>query len=181
MTIRSVSADDVCLIPLTQGLYALIDRCDLEEISKYKWHVMRTLNTSYAVRSIRVDGRVKKVLMHYQILPKKDGFEIDHINGFGLDSRRENLRYGTHSQNLQNQQKRSCKNRASQYKGVSLQTGHKKYTARITVNNKLLFLGVFDTEIEAARAYDEAAKKHFREFARTNFDYPEGYGSQERL
>ena len=60
----------------------------------------------------------RKVIQLYNlILPHKEGFEIDHINGVGLDNRKENLRYATRQQNQRNQ--RPQKNRSSKYKGVS--------------------------------------------------------------
>jgi hypothetical protein len=44
-----------------------------------------------------------------------------------------------------------------------------KWIARIRYDGKHKFIGYFDDEIEAAKAYDEAAKKYHGEFAVLNF------------
>lgn len=95
--------------------------------------------------------------------------QIDHINGNRLDNRIENLRHATSVENTRNRKKpNSCKNK-SQYKGVSPSKNPKKWRGRIKVNNKNIYLGSFDTEIEAALAYDKSAKELFGEFAKLNF------------
>ena len=90
---------------------------------------------------------------------------IDHVNGNGLDNRRENLRISTNSQNLANRRK-NCNN-TSGFKGV--QPKRKKYSACVGFQGKKIRLGVYDTPEEAARAYDEKAKELFGEYANLNF------------
>lgn len=93
---------------------------------------------------------------------------VDHINGNGLDNRRSNLRLATAFQNLANM---AIRPHTSQYKGVSYykhRTSYKKWVAEIRCNRKRVRLGAFESEIEAARAYNEAAKNLFGEFARLN-------------
>jgi len=104
--------------------------------------------------------------MHRQLLTPPQGQCIDHINGNGLDSRRANLRFATAAQNAWNSKKRSPR---STYKGVWFAKDKNKFRAAIGHNKKRIHLGYFDSPIDAAKAYDIAAKKHHGRFARTNF------------
>jgi len=91
---------------------------------------------------------------------------VDHTDGNGLNNCRANLRSATQSQNGMNRRKQGNK---SGYKGVSRATNSNRWQARIRVNRKATHIGTFDTRIEAARAYDEAALVLHGEFARLNF------------
>lgn len=55
------------------------------------------------------------------------------------------------------------------HKGVSYIKSRKKFKSEIRYKSKGMHLGMFNSEIEAAKAYDEAAKKYFKEFAYLNF------------
>jgi hypothetical protein len=57
----------------------------------------------------------------------------------------------------------------SKYKGVTWQKESKGWRVRITVNNKQILLGQFKDEVEAAKAYDRAAKHYYGDFATLNF------------
>jgi hypothetical protein len=104
-------------------------------------------------------------MMHRLIMNTPKGMDTDHINGDSLDNRRCNLRICTHAQNQRNLKKILGNNK---YKGVSLFKKTQKWRARIQINRMGLHLGYFDTEEEAAKAYNEAAEKHFGEFSRIN-------------
>jgi hypothetical protein len=107
--------------------------------------------------------------MPHVILRVDDTIEIDHVNGDGLDNRRENLRVATHAQNASNRGVRV--NNTSGFKGVHANhSGRgKQWFAYITTNYKRQHLGMFGTAEEAARAYDAAAVRLHGEFARLNF------------
>ena len=97
------------------------------------------------------------------------GMVVDHINHDGMDNRRANLRAATHAQNTYHRKKRSGATK-SKYKGIHWRKENKKWVARIMFEGKRIHLGSFHTEIEAAKAYDRAAKKYHGEFASLNFE-----------
>lgn len=146
----------------------LIDDADYEKISGVKWHIYM-----YGKELWYASGRKnrKTVYMHRYILDAPLGLSVDHMNGNGLDNRRSNLRTCLHQQNLSNQ-RHQRRDTYSQYKGVTYNKNKvaqkKPWIAQIKAFQKHYGLGYFATEVEAARAYDEAAKRFFGEYAKLN-------------
>lgn len=103
-------------------------------------------------------------LWHYGTVPQ----QIDHINGNPLDNRVENLRKCTTSQNQGN--KGLQINSTTGFKGVTYVKSRGVFRANIETAGKSKYLGVSSDPIEAAKLYDQAARKLFGEFAHTNFD-----------
>lgn len=159
-------------IPLSTGRsgnrpargFALVDCSDFEELSQYKWNMLKSRNTQYAQREVRnADGKVEKITMHVQIMQPPKGMEVDHIDGNGLNNQRSNLRICTRTQNRQNVG--AMKNNKSGYKGVSLHKATNKWLAQIRVDGKHHHLGLFTNPEEASKAYIQACKKYHGEFA----------------
>lgn len=152
------------IILANSKLVALVDDDDFELLSRYKWTLYKNgMAVGYC------SGDRKRTSMHRFILQPKKTEIIDHINHNTLDNRRVNLRIATNSQNQANRLKQNGK--SSKYKGVSLRKRcpEKPFEAGIKVNGKTSYLGNFANEEQAARAYDNAARIHFGEFAFTNF------------
>lgn len=157
-------------IELTQGKYALVDDEDFERINKCKWCAHRHGNGWRATRGIRkANGKQRTQYMHRIIISVPNGLEIDHRNHNGLDNRKSNLRVCTHAENLQNQQQQKPRQGTSKFKGVNWHNARNKWRAYIKSNDKFIHLGVFDNEIDAAKAYDKKAKELFGEYAYLNF------------
>lgn len=106
--------------------------------------------------------------MHKIVLNNPHAKFVDHINNNGLDNRKENVRLATRAQNNYNRKKYDNNSR-SKYKGVSFKKKNRKWSAQIGLNNKMLFLGYFKKEIDAAKKYDKAARKYHGQFANLNF------------
>ena len=155
-------------IPLTQGKYAIVDPDDFEQLNKHKWYTVKSTNTFYAVRNKRGGKKYISIGMHRQILHPPDHLFVDHINHNGLDNRKANLRLATSAQNSYNRI-HFRKRKTSKYTGVSWQKQRRKWIVLIYYNKKSKFIGLFKDEIQAAKAYDEAAKKYHGEFASLNF------------
>ena len=100
--------------------------------------------------------------MHREILNTPEGLDTDHINGDGLDNRRENIRVSTKSQNQANRRNLQSNN-TSGFKGVDFHRG--KWRAQIKVDGRKIDLGSFDTPDEASGAYLRSAHHHFGKFA----------------
>jgi hypothetical protein len=158
-------------IRLTQGKFAMVDEGDYEWLNQYKWCTAKNGFTNYAIRGGKgpnQGGKHRTIKMHRQITEAPADKFVDHINHNGLDNRRANLRIVTREQNGWNIQKRSsvC---SSHYKGVSLNKKRGFWRAHIAYKGKQIYIGIFDNEDSAAKAYDEKAKELFGEYANLNF------------
>jgi hypothetical protein len=159
-----------------RGRVAIVDLKDYDLVMQYRWHIQDQerrregrLPLAYAKTAVGAKGagKGKQIYMHSLIT----GFaEVDHQDCDGLNNRRGNLRDATHAQNVGNARKRpGC---SSRFKGVywsQRKTGTGKWQAYIGVNHLSRYLGRFDDEEDAARAYDAAALEAWGEFARLNF------------
>ena len=153
-------------IPLTQGKVALVDDEDFEWLNQWKWCVKKEKDTCYAIRGQRQDGKIAQIRMHREILKPSIGMEVDHKDGNGLNNQRYNLRSATHAENIRNQKRR---NGTSKFKKVSWHKRNRNWQVKIGINGRRIHLGHFKSEWQAAKAYDDAAKRLFDVFARTNF------------
>lgn len=159
-------------IQLLHNHIAIIDEQDADLIPPVKWRPTTKRSGVYATRIVKpyIKRRGTSQYLHRMIAERILGRElaekehVDHINGDTLDNRRCNLRVCSHKNNIRNS-KLSAANKTG-YKGVMVIKG--AYVAKITIDAKSINLGRFVSAIDAAIAYNQAAVKHFGEFARLN-------------
>jgi len=147
-------------ISLTQGKTAIVDDVDYELVSRYKWCANKGSRTWYAVRGVRSGGRLRRVYMHRFISQAPVDSVVDHVNHDTLDNRRENLRVGSQGLNLLNR----FPNGGKRYKGVTLYYPNMRWLATFCGEH----LGYWDTEVEAAKAYNARAYKENPDWALLN-------------
>ena len=152
-------------IELTQGKIALIDEADWDLVRGYRWYAQKGGSTYYAQATIsREGGGQRGILMHRLIIglnnPK---IHTDHIDGNGLNNRRDNLRACSRSENMHN--RGAYATNMSGFKGVSWHKQRGKWQAQIKFNGKNRHLGLYSTPEEAHQAYCRAAIDLHGDFA----------------
>lgn len=156
-------------IKLTQGKIAIVDDDDYEYLSQFKWTASENGSRWYAKRSIGPRKKVVRYYMHRELMHVTDPKVIvDHIDRDPLNNQKVNLRLCSKQQN--NQNRIPVINSKSKYMGVcpsSARWGQKRWRGYINPETGQISK-LFYTEIEAAKWYNDMAKKHFGEFAYRN-------------
>lgn len=138
---------------------ALVDDEDFERLSLFRWNfngrsnIQRRVPTGHKSLANEVMSTV--------------GIVYDHKDVDCFNNQKYNLRITTYQLNNANKFKRLAVGSTSKYKGVSVYRDG-RFRGRLIFNRKQIHLGIFDTEIEAAKAYNKAAIEKFGEFARLN-------------
>jgi len=128
-------------IPLTRGLFALVDDADYPWLSQWKWYAEKKKNKFYAART----EHGKKVCMHRLLC---EGRLVDHVDGDSLNNQRGNLRAASSAQNAWNTPRERVPSKQ----------------ARITYLGNTIYLGVFPTVEQAARAEEAARERLYGEY-----------------
>ncbi|HKN85646.1 MAG TPA: AP2 domain-containing protein [Nitrospiraceae bacterium] len=153
----------VC-IPISKGKYTIVDTEDFPLISSYSWQAKNNRGRGYYARTkVQINGDKLGITLHQMLFKEL----VDHKDLDGLNNRRNNLRPCTHAQNQRNRPKRRGTH-SSKFKGVYWNKREKKWVACMSVNDRTLYLGIFTDEVDAAKAYNQAAIRHSGEFAWLN-------------
>lgn len=158
LEVRMTNSQYSSIIWLTQGKYAIVDNSDYEWLSQWKWYY----NGRYARRILKQ----RIIYMHRIVMNTPREMFTDHINGLGVDNRKQNLRICGNAGNARNRAVNVAK--FSGFKGVSWHKRTKNWQSRIRFNGELFHLGSYKNPVEAALVYNEAAVKYHGEFARLN-------------
>lgn len=175
----AVCTDAIREIPLTKGYIALVDEGEFSrehvvefprgltwrgQICDLLWTAAVKPHTVYATCSLPGSLELR---LHRVVMDAKYGELIDHVDGNGLNNRRDNLRRATNQGNSANS--KSQRGSGSRFKGVAFHKATGKWEAFIRFDGKKQHLGLHAAEEDAARSYDEAAIRLFGSFAKTNF------------
>jgi hypothetical protein len=153
-------------IPLTKGKFAIVDAADYDWLSGYRWFVMESRRGGQSYAATSIEG--KTIPMHRLIMNPPPGMVVDHFDGNGLNNRRSNLRVCKPEQNRFNLRPR--KNKKSRFVGVYQDKRYPgKWYAAVQCRGKVLRLGPFKDEVEAAIARDLEAIKQHGPYAHLNF------------
>lgn len=143
---------------------AIIDDEDYNKISIYSWSINKKNGHVKAYIGNNTWSYLSRIIMNVT----DPVIQVDHKNFDKLDNRKQNLRICTNAENSRNNKKRQKGKYTSKYKGVSWEPRVKKWRSTITFNYKQKHIGTFNSEIEAAQAYNKTAMELFGDFCKLN-------------
>jgi AP2 domain len=157
-------------IDLTQNQRTCVDDDVFLRVAHFSWSARWDKNTFYAMRnSFQKDGPRRIILLHRDILGLVDtAVQANHIDGNGLNNLRENLEAVSNIQNTRAYQTKQ-KGVSSGFRGVCWHRATRKWQSYVGINYGHKYLGVFNTEEEAARVRDQAALQFFGPGCQLNF------------
>lgn len=141
-------------------------------MNKERGNILKPSNGTYNMVLLLSDaGQTKNLYVHRLVaqafLNNPDNKRcVDHIDGNKYNNNVTNLRWSTPSENQAN--RKPSLFTSSDYKGVSLHKPSGKWLVHINIDRKCTHIGLYDDEIEAAKAYNSWAVISFGEFARLN-------------
>lgn len=146
--------------------YVLVDAVDYPIVKDYCWskECTPTKGLFYSKAYGRGKHGTTNIRMHQVLTNYKPPSIVEHINGNGLDNRRENLRIATNCQNMMNRRKH--KNNTTGTTGVYFEKESKTWRARIQANKVDISLGTFPTKEVAVEARLKAEELYFGEYRR---------------
>lgn len=170
--LRHDCPDCVKQMPLTKGLFALVDTDRFDELSKFLWSasIIRSSHVPYIQVVSRIDGEGVNTRLTDLIHKAAEGHVVDHVNGIPLDNRRINLREITDYQNSLNKLSQSWKSNTG-FRGVFM--ARKRYQGIVVLNGKRNYTTSCKTAHEAAILRDNLCASLHGEFGVFNFERPE--------
>jgi hypothetical protein len=156
-------------IDLNQGFTTYVDDDDYDQVTEWNWSAVWNGHSWYVQRttkSLTNKSGMTTVSLHRTLMNAPRGVHVDHADGNTFNNQKHNLRLATVSQNNYNIGLKPSNK--SGFKGVSLKKG--KWVAEIRAAGRHFYLGTFADPVDAALAYDAAAREHHGSFARTNQD-----------
>lgn len=147
-----------------KGVEFYFDKEDYEKIKDYCWNINHSgYLTSHDPAK---QGKRKTIYFHRVIMDVVDKdwkvYQVDHINHDPLDNRKQNLRIGCNAENAKN--KRLTSLNYSGYPGVSYHKLTKKWQARVGLNGKRIYLGLFDDINSAIDVVDKFKRENYGGF-----------------
>jgi hypothetical protein len=170
MKAHAEHAPNMTRMTLSNGYVTLLDDEDYERFKQWKWYGAPTHSKVYVRRGYTRNQKSFSEMLHRVIMNAPHGFQVDHIDGDTLNNQKSNLRLCTPTENQRYKRSMISKPRPAHrpFKGVRL-TPAGRYKASIVHERQWIYLGTYDSAMDAARAYDTKAIELRGAFACTNF------------